>query len=185
MNNKILSWFTVVFLSGLLFSCTSPQEGGRLDLEVMEGMGALSGTVTASQPFQAAQVYARNLDKNVLYMVYTHNGQYQAINMMPGNYEIYVRKRGFSGSSTQATLAADERLSVDLEMEEALVESAPAGEVAMVSYDELYPPRPARTVSSPRKPASGAMAETSSGIFKRPKKSGTKRRVACPAWRLI
>ncbi len=147
MNNKILSWFTVIFLSGVLFSCTSPQEGGMIDLEVMEGMGALSGTVTASQPFQAAQVYARNLDKNVLYMVYTHNGQYQAINMMPGKYEIYVRKRGFSGSSIQATLAADERLSVDLEMEEAPAESAPAGEVAMVSYDELYPPGPDRELT--------------------------------------
>ena len=32
-------------------------------------MGTLSGTVTAPKEFKAARVYAKNVDKNVVYMV--------------------------------------------------------------------------------------------------------------------
>ena len=38
------------------------------------GTATLSGTVTASQPFTAAQVYVRNVDRGIVYMVYTNGG---------------------------------------------------------------------------------------------------------------
>src|SRR5262245_27389017 len=47
------------------------------------GTGAVTGTVTASRPFTAAQVYLRNADKAVTFMVYTVSGNYQAINLYP------------------------------------------------------------------------------------------------------
>jgi hypothetical protein len=47
--------------------------------------GAVTGTVTASKPFTAAQVYLRNAEKGVTFMVYTAGGKYQAINLYPVN----------------------------------------------------------------------------------------------------
>src|SRR5581483_5487127 len=62
----------------------------------IQGTGALSGKVDASKDFKGAQVYARNVDKNVVYMVYTTAGRYKAIGLLPGNYEVTVKKSGFA-----------------------------------------------------------------------------------------
>ena len=58
------------------------------------GTGAVTGTVTAAKPFTAAHVYLRSQDKPVTFMVYTSGGKYQAINVMPGEYEVTVARRG-------------------------------------------------------------------------------------------
>jgi hypothetical protein len=56
--------------------------------------GAVTGTVTAGKPFTAAQVYLRNAEKGVTFMVYTAGGKYQAINLYPGVYDVSVARRG-------------------------------------------------------------------------------------------
>ncbi len=72
------------------------------------GTGTLSGTVKAPKEFKAAKVYAKNLDKNVVYMVFTEDGKYQAVDLFPGNYEVSVTKNGFSGGDVQkVTVTAD------------------------------------------------------------------------------
>ena len=67
----------------------------------LAGTGTLSGTVKAPKEFKAAKVYARNIDKNVVYMVFTEDGKFQAVNLFPGNYEVSVTKNGFSGGDVQ------------------------------------------------------------------------------------
>src|ERR1700688_4816725 len=52
---------------------------GRPGAASLQGMGSVSGTVTAAKPFKAAQVYIRNVDKRVLYMVYTNAGAFRAV----------------------------------------------------------------------------------------------------------
>ena len=52
------------------------------------GFGNISGSVQAATPFKAAQVFIRNTDKRVLFMVYTSAGQFRATPLFPGNYEI-------------------------------------------------------------------------------------------------
>ena len=74
------------WLLGVLGSVTV-LTGGSLRAAV-PGTATLSGTITASQSFQAAQVYIRNLDKGIVYMVYTHGGRFRAVALFPGNYEI-------------------------------------------------------------------------------------------------
>src|SRR5579862_6640518 len=54
------------------------------------GLGSIFGTVSGPKEFKAAKVYAKNLDKNVTYMVFTEGGKYQAIDLFPGNYEVRV-----------------------------------------------------------------------------------------------
>src|SRR5262245_5492032 len=52
------------------------------------GTASISGTVESATPFKAAQVFIRNVDKRMLYMVYTNSGQFRAVALFPGNYEV-------------------------------------------------------------------------------------------------
>src|SRR5215470_1270499 len=60
----------------------------------ISGTASLSGTVESTTPFKAAQVFIRNVDKRILYMVYTNAGQFRAVALFPGNYEINVAAKG-------------------------------------------------------------------------------------------
>jgi streptogramin lyase len=115
----------------------------------ISGTGTLTGTVNAPKAFQAAQVYAKNLDNNMVYVVYTVGGHYQVVNLLPGNYEVSVKKNGFAGDPKKVTVAAGVNASVDFSLSEAPVKvnrivrggegrNGPSN-VPAVSYDELYP----------------------------------------------
>src|SRR6185437_138479 len=62
----------------------------------LAAMGNLSGTVTSSKPFKAAQVYLRTVDKRIMYMVYTNAGQFRSVALFPGNYEVRVIAKGLA-----------------------------------------------------------------------------------------
>src|SRR5215467_7873983 len=130
------------------------------DAVQIAGSAAVSGSVEATKPFTAAQVHFMNVDKNVLFMVYTSGGRYRAVNLFPGRYEVTVRKPGFAAEPRTITLAAGATGSLDFTMR---VEATPPlrqgefgfttqrpGEVALVSYDELYPREPSREVFEKR-----------------------------------
>ncbi len=57
--------------------------GGGAAASPLAGLGSISGTVKAPGEFKAAKVYAKNLEKNVVYMVFTENGRYQAVDLFP------------------------------------------------------------------------------------------------------
>ena len=78
-------------MNGQMRANKSAVAGGSM----ISGMGSLSGTVKAPKEFKAAKVYAHNLDKNVVYMVYTVGGKYSMTDLFPGNYEVSVIKSGF------------------------------------------------------------------------------------------
>src|SRR5437867_13159776 len=67
----------------------------------LTGMATMTGSVTAGKPFKAAQVYIRNTDKRILYMVYTNAGQFRALGLFPGNYEVSVTARGLKSDIQQ------------------------------------------------------------------------------------
>ena len=74
---------SLVVLMGLLLlpGCASIQNEattGFLQNKV-PGTATLTGKVTAPKAFEAAKVYAQNMDKNIIYMVYTGDGNYQAV----------------------------------------------------------------------------------------------------------
>ena len=76
-------------------------------------MGSLSGTVKAPKEIKAAEVYASNLDKHVVYMVYTAAGRYRALGLLPGNYEVSVKKDGFTGDVQQIVIASGSAATAD------------------------------------------------------------------------
>src|SRR6202790_1270408 len=119
--------------------------------DTLAGTGTLSGTVKAPKDFKAAKVYAKNMEKNVVYMVFTEDGKYQAVDLFPGNYEVSVTKNGFSGGDVQrVTVAAGGNATADFSLKEGTFrpnQQARSGlpkEEPLVSYDELYPPSHAR-----------------------------------------
>ena len=83
---KVTRHSLFIWVALLLSGCAAE----RLDPGGIPGTGSLSGTVSADKPFKAARVYAENLDKRMLYMVYTGGGVYQTINLLPGRYKIWA-----------------------------------------------------------------------------------------------
>jgi streptogramin lyase len=130
--------------------------GGRhigiasVEASTISGTGELSGKVEAGKPFQGAQVYAKNLDNHMVYMVYTVGGEYQAVNLLPGNYEVSVKKNGFTVDAKKISITAGSKATADFVLQDAPIKpnrtvhtlEGPHGptNVAAVSYDELYPP---------------------------------------------
>ena len=68
--------------------------------------GTLTGTVTAHKEFKAAQVYAWNVERNVMYMVYTSGGSYRFMHLFPGSYEVSIYKNGFTSKQIQKIVVA-------------------------------------------------------------------------------
>ncbi|MCH8017573.1 MAG: carboxypeptidase regulatory-like domain-containing protein [Acidobacteria bacterium] len=141
----------------LLAGCASTQENDILENKV-PGTAMLTGTVTAPTAFQAARVYARNTDKNIIYMVYTGEGRYQAVALFPGPYEVWVEKSGFESDRQEIQIEAGEVLNVDFSLREAAPQSAGQGtfmglergsrakDALLLPYDELYPEAPIRSL---------------------------------------
>src|ERR1700686_3583094 len=97
----------------------SEKSPGASATGALAGLGSISGTVKAPKEFKAAKVYAKNLDKNVVYMVFTDGGKYQAVDLFPGNYEVSVTKNGFSGGDVQkVTITAGGNATADFTLQE-------------------------------------------------------------------
>jgi virginiamycin B lyase len=139
-------------VAGLALACFGMATGilvKTTEAGVIAGTGTLSGKVDAPKPFKAAQVYARNTDKNMVYMVYTVDGKFDFVNLLPGNYEISVKKNGFDADVQKLTIAAGGSATANISMHEAPMTTprivrggeGPKGPTSTpVTYDELYPP---------------------------------------------
>jgi len=126
----------------------------------LSAMGNLSGTVTSSRPFKAAQVYIRNVDKRIMYMVYTNAGQFRSVALFPGSYEISVTAKGLQSDVQKLMVKAGDNPKVSLSLRDAA--SGPAEtdtlanletlasnrvKVSFDGYDNIYPPGAGRDVA--------------------------------------
>jgi hypothetical protein len=84
----------------------------------LPGTATLSGTVDSATPFKAAQVFIRNAEKRMLYMVYTSEGKYQAVNLFPGDYEVSVRTWGLESDVQKLTLSAGQNGRANLSLKD-------------------------------------------------------------------
>jgi virginiamycin B lyase len=101
----------------------------------LSGLASVSGTVTSSSPFTAAKVYFRNIDKRMQYMVYTAGGKYQAMHLLPGNYEMRVEARGLDSPVTQVVLNAGSNAP-----QNATLRPVEGTGRLVVTLDEMFPP---------------------------------------------
>ena len=116
--------------------------------DTISGTGMLSGTVTAPKPFTAAKVYARHVEKNVVFMVYTEDGKYRAVNLFPGEYEVSARKTGFASDTQKIKVEPGKTATVNIALKEATAEPTYMGRpgTQFAPYDQVYKPAPARKI---------------------------------------
>ncbi|MEE8306345.1 MAG: carboxypeptidase regulatory-like domain-containing protein [Gammaproteobacteria bacterium] len=122
----------------------------------MEVKATLSGSVVADQPFKAARVIARHLDKNVIYTVYTQGGDYHAVHLFPGRYELNVDKPGFETPTQRIEIESGENAEANFKLtavdssltakEEYAGSKYMVDELMLADYDEIYPPGPGRVL---------------------------------------
>ena len=115
--------------------------------------GTLSGKVIAPKEFKAAQVYARNIDRNVMYMVYTSGGSYRFMHLFPGSYEVSVYKNGFTSKEIQKIdVAAGKSGIVNFDLQEGVhvpnqrTQLEYPRNLKFLPYDTVYPPGPGRDI---------------------------------------
>ena len=160
MRSKVNTIITHLTRHIVAVVCVSVLASLSLRAEV-PGTGKLSGTVTASQAFTAAQVYIRNVDLGIVYMVYTNQGRYRAVALFPGNYEVSVSTKHLESDAQTVTITAGETAEVDLSLSplsgdvpqlvipagRTAMESGASGVFEYANYDEIYPPGPGREVA--------------------------------------
>jgi virginiamycin B lyase len=162
MNRKL--WLlTTLGLVGMavILAGVQPGANGQMKADksavaganMIAGTGSISGTVKAPKEFKAAKVYAKNVDKKVVYMVFTEDGTYKTIDLFPGNYEVSVVKNGFSGGDVQkVTVTAGANATADFTLQEGTyrpnqqMRGGQPKNVPLLSYDELYPAAEGRQI---------------------------------------
>jgi len=102
------------------------------------GMAIASGTVDGVKPFTAAKVYFRNIDKRILYMVYTNRGKYQAMHLIPGNYDFSVQTKGQESDVQKLEVKGGAKLTANAVMHQ-VTESQATNGVETMPYDQIYP----------------------------------------------
>src|SRR3989475_7761734 len=167
------AWPVAIALAGLLSGAVVLQVSGIAAPEKtsvpqrlaratgLTGMATMTGSVTAGKPFNAAQVYIRNTDKRILYMVYTNAGQFRARGLFPGNYEVSVTARGLKSDIQQLAIKAGEAPSLRFSLTDIPIDTESETDVAqnfegtvsnrvlvtLDSYDNVYPPGRGREIA--------------------------------------
>src|SRR5438094_5122092 len=127
----------------------------------VRGMASMSGKVTSSKPFKAAQVYIRNSNMRFMYMVFTNAGQFRAVSLFPGNYEVSVTAKGFKSGVQKLAVKAGDNPKINVSLQEVAssnqAEANPLQnletlassriKVSFDTYDSIYPPGPGRDVA--------------------------------------
>lgn len=168
-NWKIVrsSVLTIALMGSLTIACVVVGVSGSAaarpaaaQAAALAGTTSLSGTVESTAPFKAAQVFIRNVDKRILYMVYTNAGQFRAVALFPGNYEVSSSAKGLESDVQKLVLKAGENPKLKLSLRaikgtsertvvNALETNTESNSTVTIeqSYDEIYPPGPGRDVA--------------------------------------
>jgi streptogramin lyase len=115
--------------------------------------GTISGTVTANRDYAlseasgkhipalvAVRVRARDIDRHIVYTVFTVKGHYVIFNLPPGNYQISALQDGFDSTTPNVELKAGDTKTADV----ALQVRPDHLRAELVDYNTLYPPGPTR-----------------------------------------
>jgi hypothetical protein len=115
--------------------------------------GTISGTVTANRDYAlseasgkhipalvAVRVRARDIDRHIIYTVFTNKGQYHIYNLPPGNYQMSALQDGFDSTTPSVDLKVGETKTADV----ALNVKPDHLRAELVDYNTLYPPGPTR-----------------------------------------
>jgi virginiamycin B lyase len=103
----------------------------------LSGLATVSGSVTSAVPFQAAKVHFRNVEKRMQYTVYTAAGKYNAMYLLPGDYEMRVEARGLESAARKIALKAGSNPA-----QNATLGPVQSTGTLLVAMDEMFPAGP-------------------------------------------
>ena len=142
--------FSVIMVESATVRGQAPAGQPPTTTASISGLGSISGAVESAAPFTAARVYLRNVDKHILYMVYTAKGRYRSVALLPGEYEVGVSAEGLESDLQRLTLESGNTLALNLSLHPTSTpreELNPYARQAKVqSYEEIYPPGPGRDI---------------------------------------
>src|SRR6059036_1921811 len=160
------SGLVIALMAGLgiayvVFGITGSAAAGPAAAQgAISGTASLAGAVDSTAPFKAAQVFIRNVDKRILYMVYTNAGQFRAVALFPGNYEIRAAAKGVESEVQKLVVRAGDNPKLKLSLRQPAGSSDRTIVNALeserdtnssvreeLSYDEIYPPGSGRDVA--------------------------------------
>ena len=78
------------------------------------GTATLTGIVDSATPYTGAQVFIRNIDTRMLYMVYTNAKRFRAVALFPGTYEISAATKDLTSDVQKLTVKAGDSPKVTL-----------------------------------------------------------------------
>jgi len=150
-------WAAALLLASVFFVASCSDNGDYEDLtDVLSGYGKITGSVTGVEPGVLPVVFALNTEKDVAYTVFVIDGEYRAVNLIPGPYQITIRAavdqlEGFTPQTVSMNVAAGTHVTSDFALENVgpvvnYVGGMDYSDADIVPYDELYPPGPGRDI---------------------------------------
>ncbi len=121
-----------------------------------DGLGQLSGKVAGTVDGLLPVVYAYNTDKDLAYTVFVVDGEYRAVKMIPGRYDVTIRRavdqlEGFDSQTVSIDIGPGDAAELDFSLTGVgpVVDyvggmNYPGAEI--LPYDEVYPPGPGRDI---------------------------------------
>ena len=136
----------VLTIAMLLWASTNPVFADQI-----AGTGNLVGIVSSAKKFTAARVFAHLAEKHVSYTVFTKDGRFEAVNLFPGEYEVWVEENGFAIEKRKVVVKAGKTSQLDIALK--VVPETPRYIGArwlknrkIESFETIYPPGPGREI---------------------------------------
>ena len=118
---------------------------------LLTGLGEISGKITAPKG-EIVPIYLMNAEKSVGYSVFAVKGSYRANDIIPGHYDITIRKSGYEMTAVPVDVAAGEHVKVAT-LAPKITPAAPdyvGGlmklDAKIEPYEKIYPPGPGRKI---------------------------------------
>ena len=141
----------------LILGCSGEPSGpGAPPSSGDDGLGRLSGKVEGTAEGLLPVVYAYNTDRDLAYTVFVVDGEYRAVKMIPGRYDVTIRPavdqlEGFDPQTVSIDIGPGDAAEIDFTLTGIgpVVDYAggmnyPGAEI--LPYDEVYPPGPGRDI---------------------------------------
>ena len=141
----------------LIVGCSGESSGpGAPPSSEDDGLGQLSGRVEGTAEGLLPVVYAYNTGKDLAYTVFVVDGEYRAVKMIPGRYDVTIRPavdqlEGFDSQTVSIDIGPGDAVELDFSLTGIGPVVDYAGGMAypgaeILPYDEVYPPGPGRDI---------------------------------------
>ena len=118
MRKLVAAGLALLLISGC--SGESPDPGEPAS-GPKNGLGSLAGKVDGTAPGLLPVVYAYNTDKDLAYTVFVVDGEYRAVKMIPGRYDVTIRPavdqlEGFDPQTVSIDLGPGDEAELDFSL---------------------------------------------------------------------